>query len=61
MTAAMLTSGNRASSRRGILKAAALMPAGWAGAAYANDAPEQREVNIGFVAVESGAPLVVAQ
>jgi len=61
MTATIPSSGNRASSRRGILKAATLMPAGWAGAAYASDAPEQREVNIGFVAVESGAPLVVAQ
>lgn len=47
-------------SRRTLLAAAALMPAGWAGGAYATDAPEQESVDIGFVAVASCAPLVIA-
>ncbi|MEI7712340.1 MAG: CmpA/NrtA family ABC transporter substrate-binding protein [Rhodospirillales bacterium] len=52
--------GLHAPSRRDLLKAAALMPVGWAGAAYASDAPEQTDVNIGFVAVESCGSLVAA-
>ena len=52
--------GLHAPSRRDLLKAAALMPVGWAGAAYASDAPEQTDINIGFVAIESCGSLVAA-
>jgi nitrate/nitrite transport system substrate-binding protein len=53
-------------SRRGVLAAGAVagaagvMPKGWAGAAYASDAPEQDKVQIGIVAVESCASIVAA-
>jgi nitrate/nitrite transport system substrate-binding protein len=53
-------------SRREVLAGASaagtsgLLPKGWAGAAYASEAPEQPEVRIGIVAVESCASIVAA-
>jgi nitrate/nitrite transport system substrate-binding protein len=50
----------RRPSRRAVIKAAALMPAGWAGGVYASDAPEQPDITVGIVAVESCGSLVAA-
>ncbi|MCC6406935.1 MAG: ABC transporter substrate-binding protein [Planctomycetes bacterium] len=36
------------------------LPKGWAGGSYASDEPEQKEVRIGFIAVQSCASIVVA-
>ena len=38
-------------TRSAAIGAAALLPQGWAGVAYASDAPEQAAVQIGIVAV----------
>ena len=50
----------RRASRRNVLRAATLMPAGWVGGVYASDAPEQEKVQIGIVAVASCGALVAA-
>lgn len=36
------------------------LPEGWAGGVYAGDAPEEREVRLGIVAVQSCASIVIA-
>lgn len=52
--------------RRAFLQASAAagllagLPKAWAGGAYASDAPEQAEVRIGIVAVQSCASIVIA-
>ncbi|MGC4120379.1 MAG: ABC transporter substrate-binding protein [Myxococcales bacterium] len=53
-------------TRRDFLKGSAVaglvagLPTGWAGGAWADEGPEQKEVRLGIVAVSSCAPIVVA-
>lgn len=48
-------------SRRSALKTLmAGLPAGWAGAAYASDAPEVSEMRFGIIALTDNAPIVMA-
>lgn len=36
------------------------LPGGWSGRAYASDAPEVPDIRLGFIAVQSAAPMIVA-
>ena len=36
------------------------LPAGWAGAAYASDAPETPDVRFGIIALTDNAPIVMS-
>jgi nitrate/nitrite transport system substrate-binding protein len=52
-------------TRRAFLESAAAvllagMPAGWAGGAYASDAPERADIRLGIIALTDCAPIVIA-
>ncbi|MDP9170140.1 MAG: ABC transporter substrate-binding protein [Acidobacteriota bacterium] len=56
----------RKQTRRDVLKKSGLaalaagLPAGWAGTAYASDAPEAKEVRFGIIALTDCSPIVMA-
>lgn len=50
----------RATAATGLGALYAGLPADWNGTLYAADAPEHPDMRFGFVAVESGAPIVIA-
>src|SRR5689334_8203917 len=50
----------KAATATGVGTVLAGLPAGWAGAVYADDSPETRDMRFGIIALTDCAPIVIA-